>query len=88
MDGRHEPAEGNEGESPGLAARLIMRYAEPTSGFSSISVLSPRPHVPLLTGDGFGRLAHPVLGLAPAIATARILKVELLGRGEVRARLV
>lgn len=44
--------------------------------------------VALVTGDGCGRLAHPFLGIAPTIESARVLKVELRSAGEVRARLM
>ncbi len=88
MDGSHGPAGENPRHAPRRAARLITLYAEPPRGFSGMTVLVAQLDAPLVTGDGCGRLAHPLLGLAPPIESARVLKVELRSPGEVRARLM
>jgi len=88
MDGRHGPAGEDRRYAPGRAARLITLYAEPARGFSGMTVLVAKLDVLLVTGDGCGRLAHPLLGLAPQIESARVLKVELNSPGEVRVRLM
>lgn len=88
MDGRHGTAGRGFHRPAGLAARLMTRYTQTTDGLSGVTALAAQVDLVLLTGDGFGRLAHPLLGIAPAIESARVLKVELRDAGEVRARLV
>lgn len=70
------------------AARLIAKYAEPPQGFSRALIIGVELERLVRTGDGAGRLAHPLVGVTPVVESARILRIELDRPGEVRVHIV
>jgi hypothetical protein len=70
------------------AARLIANYSGPPQGFSRALIIGVELKRMSCRGDGAGRLAHPLVGVAPVVENARILRIEVDRPGEVRVHIV